>query len=139
MGRLTKAHVQYFMGSYFYEAASQIKDVPCRQVVTNFAHLFALTLMEDNLGEFLEDGFFSPTDANLVRFGVKTLLHKLRPEAVAVVDSFRHPDFLLNSSLGKKDGNVYEDLLRRTQASNLNREDVSPVFKELFMDITKDG
>ena len=35
----------------------------------------------------------------------------LRPDAVALVDAFDFPDAILNSPLGREDGNVYEHYL----------------------------
>ena len=47
-----------------------------------------------------------------------------RPEAVCLVDAFDHSDYVLNSPLGRYDGNVYEDLFRWAQRSALNKEEV---------------
>jgi hypothetical protein len=38
----------------------------------------------------------------------RALVRALRPNAVALVDGFGYTDFLLNSALGRKDGNVYQ-------------------------------
>jgi len=51
---------------------------------------------------------------------VHALLAELRPEAVALVDSWGIPDYLLNSSLGRYDGNVYPNLVKFAQAEPLN-------------------
>lgn len=47
-----------------------------------------------------------------------------RPEAVALVDAFDYSDYVLNSALGRFDGNVYEDLFKRAQASTMNQQQV---------------
>lgn len=39
------------------------------------------------------------------------LLRELRPDAVALVDSFGIEDYQLNSCLGRSDGDVYRALL----------------------------
>ena len=41
------------------------------------------------------------------RRGVYALLAQVRPDAVALVDAFGFDDYLLNSALGRKDGDVY--------------------------------
>ena len=43
---------------------------------------------------------------------------------MALVDAFDHSDYVLNSPLGRFDGNVYEDLFRWAQRSELNDEQV---------------
>lgn len=46
------------------------------------------------------------------------LLEEIRPHAVRLVDAWQFPDWQLDSSLGRYDGKVYEDLFKR--ASELN-------------------
>jgi len=53
-------------------------------------------------------------------------MEELRPEAVSLVDAFDHSDYVLNSPLGRYDGNVYEDLFKWAQRSALNKEEVQP-------------
>ena len=48
------------------------------------------------------------------------LLAALRPDAVALVDAFGIEDYLLNSALGRADGDVYRALLLAARASPLN-------------------
>lgn len=55
------------------------------------------------------------------------LLAQIRPHAVALVDSWDFPDWQLDSSLGRYDGRVYEDLFRRASEENpLNDVTVDP-------------
>ena len=46
--------------------------------------------------------------ASQLREQQRALVRVLRPNAVALVDGFGYTDFLLNSALGRKDGNVYQ-------------------------------
>jgi acyl-CoA oxidase len=46
------------------------------------------------------------------------LLDEIRPHAVRLVDSWAIPDWQLDSSLGRYDGKVYEDLFRRASQEN---------------------
>lgn len=69
--------------------------------------LFGLEQMLENAGDFLESGTLKPEQAGLAREAHHRLLRELRPEAVALVDSFDIPDYLLDSALGKYDGDVY--------------------------------
>ncbi len=64
--------------------------------------------MELNLSEFLEDGYFNGEQAKQTREAVRNLLGEIRPDAVSIVDAFNIPDFILDSPLGRYDGNVYE-------------------------------
>ena len=46
-----------------------------------------------------------------------------RPECVALVDALDMPDFALNSTIGKYDGNIYEALMEGAKNSPLNKTD----------------
>lgn len=51
-------------------------------------------------------------------------MREIRPHAVNLVDAGRFPDWQLDSSLGKYDGRVYEDLFQRANTGN-PRNDVA--------------
>jgi len=80
----------------------------------NLSDLFALYTIEREIGEFLEDGYLNPSQAKWVREMEKSLLQKIRPDAVALVDSFNFSDHLLGSALGRYDGQVYQALYENT-------------------------
>jgi hypothetical protein len=47
-----------------------------------------------------------PAPTRLIRKAILQLCLELKPEAVALADSLAPPDFILNSALGKSDGEV---------------------------------
>ena len=49
------------------------------------------------------------------------VLRELRPDAVGLVDSFAIPDYVLDSSLGRFDGDVYrsESLQNKAPGANI--------------------
>jgi len=51
------------------------------------------------------------------------MLGQLRPNAVALVDAFDFPDRVLNSTIGRFDGKVYEALYEAAQRSAFNKHD----------------
>ena len=70
-------------------------------VLQRLVSLFGLTALLKDLGDLLEDDYASRQQASLVRQQQYALLRELRPDAVALVDSFGFEDYLLNSSLGR--------------------------------------
>lgn len=66
------------------------------------------------------------TDAQItqVKQRVKELLAVIRPNAVALVDSFDFHDSHLGSVLGRYDGNVYENMFEWAKKSPLNKTEV---------------
>ncbi len=76
---------------------------------------------------FTKDGFLSPEQLDMVKSCLLTLLSEIRPNAVALVDAFDFADQLLESVLGRYDGNVYENLFEWAKNSPLNKEEVRVV------------
>jgi acyl-CoA oxidase len=55
------------------------------------------------------------------------LLSEIRPHAIRLVDAWGFDDWVLDSSLGRKDGKVYEDMFYRASELNpLNKITVDP-------------
>ena len=74
----------------------------------------------------------SALQANMLRASVPTLLALLRPDAVALVDAFDFPDAVLDSALGRWDGNVYPALWDFAANSSMNRKQVTVVVVVAF-------
>lgn len=83
--------------------------------------LAACQTMDAEAAEFLSSGYLSPKQHELLRNRVHELLAELRPQAVPLVDAWNLPDYLLNSALGRQDGDVYPALVRFAQGEPLNR------------------
>ena len=74
--------------------------------------------------QLLQDGFMTSnqiTEFNHKRISLFTII---RRDAVAYVDAFDISDKVLNSVLGRYDGQVYENLFNWAQKSSLNRNEV---------------
>ncbi|KAI9723461.1 MAG: fatty-acyl coenzyme A oxidase [Chrysothrix sp. TS-e1954] len=122
--RLSKAHSQYLIVSNFHQTLQS----PSTQsslgqtgldVLTRLFRLWALHTLEQEASEFYSSSAVTVRQIQLARSNaVMALLGEIRPHAVALVDSWDFPDWQLDSSLGRWDGRVYEDLFHR--ASELN-------------------
>lgn len=51
-----------------------------------------------------------PQPTLIIREGILKLCEELKPDAVPLVDAIAPPDFILNSCLGRSDGQVYKHL-----------------------------
>ncbi|XP_044039862.1 peroxisomal acyl-coenzyme A oxidase 3-like isoform X2 [Siniperca chuatsi] len=70
---------------------------------------FTATTMDefmDSAGDYLRGG----KPAELVQMAILTLCSQLKDDAVALVDVFAPPDFILNSPIGNADGQLYKNL-----------------------------
>ena len=107
------------------------------KVLTPLCQLLAAYHITNNSGDFLEDGFMSRTQLQLIRKREETLLADIRPNAVALVDAFDLPDRYLGSVLGRFDGNVYEHLYKWAQKSPLNTTDVHGSYNKYLQPMIK--
>lgn len=71
-----------------------------------------------------QDGYFNQDQVSILDRKVLGLLEDIRPNAVALVDAFDYPDHLLQSCLGRYDGQVYEALYEYSKSSPQNNTDV---------------
>ena len=80
-------------------------------------------------------GLIDAEAAGYAEEAATVLCEQLRPEAIGLTDAFDFPDRILNSALGKHDGNVYEALYREAKKSSLNvRADGTPILRPKFFD-----
>jgi len=96
-----------------------VKDPKIKQVLTQLCCLYGCT----NILDEMWIGYLDHQQVRLVREAINDLLEQVRPNAVALVDAFDIPDRVLNSTLGRHDGNVYEALYESAKRSELNLRD----------------
>lgn len=123
--RLSTAHAQYMVVKAFSDAldSGALKsglDPETVGVMHTLFKLFALHTLEKEASEFFSSAATTIKQIALTRKQVMKLMEEVRPHAVKLVDSWKFPDWQLDSSLGKYDGNVYEDMFMRTSLNPLN-------------------
>lgn len=122
--RLSTAHAQYMIVKNFHEAlqspeTKQKIDEYTISLLHKLFRLFALHTLEREASEFYSSAAVTVRQITLARTKtVMKLLEEIRPHAVRLVDAWKFPDWQLDSSLGRYDGKVYEDMFHR--ASELN-------------------
>ncbi len=131
--RLSTAHSQYLIVKNFYDAlrapaTSADLDAETVALLHKLFRLYALHTLEREASEFFSSGAVTVRQIQLARTkAVMTLLEEIRPHAVRLVDAWKFPDWQLDSSLGRFDGKVYEDLFHRASELNpLNALTVDP-------------
>jgi acyl-CoA oxidase len=120
--RLSTAYAQYTLVKNFHEALrdatlSSVGEDTVR-VLHQLFQLHALHVLSQESPSFLNSGACDVGVLPHVEARVLNLLSEIRPHAINLVDAWKLPDWQLDSSLGRADGRVYEDLFHR--ASDLN-------------------
>ena len=122
--RLSTAHSQYLVVKNFYEAIKSPQvtgavDQETTATLHSLFRLYALHTLQREAAEFFSSGAVTVRQIGLVQTkAVMKLLDDIRPHAVSLVDAWKFPDWQLDSSLGRYDGNVYEDLFKRASEQN---------------------
>ncbi|KAF9888477.1 hypothetical protein FE257_008584 [Aspergillus nanangensis] len=131
--KLSRAQSQSILVSKFFLTLSNEKNIPAlaKETLLNLFRLFALYTMETESYEFFSCGAASQGQLDQLSNKIRDLMAQIRPHAVNLVDSWKIPDYLLDSALGRYDGRVYEDLFNRAHRLNpLNRETFNPNYWE---------
>jgi len=126
------SHGLYTLILHFVNALEEIKkDHPqLYPVLHRLCGLFGLYYMEETLGDFTEGDYLSTQQAGWVHTQVRKLLEEIRPDAIAMVDSFHFSDYELNSSLGRYNGDCYAHMYEWGRRSPLNLSPQPPGYNE---------
>ena len=122
--RLSTAHAQYMVVKNFHGAlasSSLQSSLPShtKEVLHQLFRLYALHTLERESSEFFQSAACTIRQIQLARTKtVPALLEDIRPHAVRLVDAWKFPDWQLDSSLGRFDGNVYDDMFKRASEDN---------------------
>ncbi|KAF9978994.1 acyl-coenzyme A oxidase [Actinomortierella ambigua] len=146
--RISHAHAQYVMVMWFGQAIQEATSADAdsgrpqvegstAQVLWQLSHLHALHTIQTHLADFVEDGYLLPSQCQSLRRQVKALVASLADNAVALVDAFDHPDFILNSALGAHDGDAYKRLWDAAQSEPLNQRKVCDGYEEYIRPLLK--
>ncbi|XP_036339309.1 probable peroxisomal acyl-coenzyme A oxidase 1 [Rhagoletis pomonella] len=133
-------HGRAFIAQSAYIVLSQlIREVSTElgAVLQTILELYLLDACLGRLGDFLR--FINLTDADVgkLELHLQECLKRLRPNAVALVDSFDVHDRVLDSALGAADGRVYERIFESAKKNPLNQEPVNKTFHQYLKPFMK--
>jgi acyl-CoA oxidase len=140
--RISRAHCQLLMVSNFLKAVFNNSDLAKSNMglaLQRVAILFCLSTLEQETADFLTSGYLSPEQAMMIKQHTITVLKSIRPDVVALVDSFGFPDYLLNSALGESRGDVYEKMTAMAEKEHLNQTRVAEGYKEYIRPLIHGG
>jgi len=122
-----RAHCFYFLFTNFRLVIDRETDVPVKNALTRLCALYATSNMLDEPSWI---GFLDRQQTKRAKDTVSRLLDEIRPDLVPLVDAFDYSDTVLNSVIGRHDGNVYEALYESARRSPLNKVDPFDGYKE---------
>jgi len=98
------------------------RNEKCRQIVNDLCLLFGCnTLLNSNISCILVEGeFISQPQIESLILLKETLLSRLRPKLIGLVDGFGYPEHLIRSQLAH--GNPYENYLKMARECPINEK-----------------
>ena len=122
--------VENFYNAVFVNTLKPTVDSAAQSVFQDLFRLFSLTTMSSRSTEFILAGVLQRSELELLAPTIKQLLTSIRPHAVRLVDAWSIPDYLLDSALGRADGDVYNALWQKAHLENpLNMDTFNPDFR----------
>lgn len=110
-----RVHCDFFVISCFVDAINSISSSGSlegvKTVLTKLCNLYALITIDRYSPHLLENNLFNSENMIDLHVKIRELIKDIRKDAVPLVDSFNFPDFVLNSPLGRYDGQVYTHYL----------------------------
>jgi acyl-CoA oxidase len=93
--------------------------------------LYSLNAMDASARSFASTGATDEGSLDALPDRILDVMSQLRPHAVTLVDSWKMPDYLLNSALGRFDGKVYETIYDMAHRQNpLNKITFNPHWQD---------
>lgn len=105
---LSRIYSEYLALRYYWRYISTSNIEPnLKPVLENLAYMYGLSCLDKHLIFFYEGNFADgPNLINCIKENILKLCTMLKPQIVGIIDALAPPDFVVNSVLGKADGNV---------------------------------
>ncbi|UPL02885.1 hypothetical protein LCI18_013819 [Fusarium solani-melongenae] len=117
----------------FFDGLDSDTELPhaTKEVMWQLFRLFGLYTINKSSREFARSGAIPNEQLDRIAdAAIENIMEGIRPHAVKLVDSWKFPDYLLDSALGRYDGRVYEDLFNRAHRLNpLNKIIINPDYR----------
>ncbi|ONH68068.1 Acyl-coenzyme A oxidase [Cyberlindnera fabianii] len=129
---LSKFHSSHYLLSEFAKRAESLTGQE-KEITIALFKLYSLFFVEKFSGTFLQFKVIDAEKLAEIQSEIKKLFTQLRPHLVALTDSFKYPDEIINSSLGNFNGDFYNNYFGDVVA-NYGKGD-KPPYLEVFSDM----
>ena len=117
--RFNTAKVQC-MGYMFQRFNDAVNRAPSslKKVLEDLCMLHGLQTVQDNAGLFLQFGYFNSEHLQTIQSRILDLYQIIRSQAACLVDAFNYSDYIVNSPMGRYDGDIYNQYFAQIKRSS---------------------
>ncbi|XP_014666561.1 PREDICTED: peroxisomal acyl-coenzyme A oxidase 1-like [Priapulus caudatus] len=128
-----KAHSELYLLRAFAAGVATLTVSPhLARIFTALLTLQATYAITRSSGQFLQAGVLTAEQTQWAAEEMLQTFTVIRPNAVALMDAYEHPDVMLNSVLGCYDGNVYTRIFESVQKEPMNKSEVHPAYYKVL-------
>eukprot|EP01102_Stenamoeba_stenopodia_P014952 TRINITY_DN5044_c0_g1_i1.p1 TRINITY_DN5044_c0_g1~~TRINITY_DN5044_c0_g1_i1.p1 ORF type:complete len:734 (+),score=191.25 TRINITY_DN5044_c0_g1_i1:67-2268(+) len=111
---LAKSYIEFVIVSKFVDYLQEVNDPTLRSALQQLCDLFAMTRIEQDIGNFRDNDFINSKQTQKLRKDILDLVRQVKDNAIAFVDAIAPPDGILYSPIGRSDGEAYKHLYNVT-------------------------
>ena len=100
---LADAHIDQVTLTSFYKHIKACEDKETKKMLTILAQLYALDCIYANRGWYLENDYMDGSKSKAIRRNITKLYQEIKPNAIALVDSFAIPSELIVAPIAMKE------------------------------------
>ncbi|KAI5452912.1 fatty-acyl coenzyme A oxidase [Naganishia albida] len=126
-----KLHTIGYIFRMFRRACDEQEEGSEKQLLSDICRLYGLKQIEEQGASFLKYAYFNAQQMDAVQAEVDGLCASLRNVVIPVVDAFALSDHIVNSPLGRYDGDVYTAYFNHVRAANPPNKE-HPYFERLI-------
>ncbi len=118
---ISNAYCEFLLIKYFHDALQRPEtslDAKTQDAMHEVFRLFALFTMQKASADFMAIGILESPQLEMLAREIQKSMRKVRIDAACLVDAWSIPDYLLNSALGRSDGDVYPNVFRSAHEQN---------------------
>lgn len=101
MIELAKSYVERLVLRSFDNKIKETEDGPAKDALSKMCDLYALSIIEEHKGWFLESDYMDGSKTKAIRRLVTKICSEIRPDALSYVDAFGIPEDLLGAEIIK--------------------------------------